>query len=619
MSSITGIFYRNGRSVSFEQIKKMNDSLSHRGPDGNQVWFDGSVALGHQMLYTTPESIHETLPFEEENSGMIITSDARIDNRSDLAPLLGLEDNETIPDSIFILKSYQKWGENCPDKLLGDFVFAIWDKENQKLFCARDHMGIKPFYYYLSDDVFLFSTEIKALFSNQNIVLNLNELKAALYLINIPHRDITFYKNIFTLKPSHSIRLTQHDSNFKQYWQLHPNFRINLESDEEYFAKFREIFAEAVKCRLRSVYPIGFDLSGGLDSSSIVCMSKEIDSSMEINTFSMIFDEISESDETEYIEKIIESGSINANFVNGDHVDPFNHINSILWHVEQPFYTPNIALIWNKYNEMNKNGIRVLLAGHGGDQCISLGQNYFKDLFVNLKWKKLISEISYHSKVINKTKFNIFLQKSFLPTLFDMTPYFSKYYFHRIFAKKDFLNPEFSKRVGNKEYVKEFYQNISKANTARKIHYHYITYPIQSLLEWINSATAAFLIEPTYPYFDKRLVEFCYGIPDDLKFKFGWNRYIQRKAMENILPKEIQWRNNKTGYDAVHRRNILLFKKDFLEKIIFEKNKELKNYVNLNKLQENYKNLESGVDVDYSIYIWLSTIFYLWYQKFLSE
>ena len=165
MSAITGIFYRNGRNVNYDQIKKMNDSISHRGKDGSGVWIEGSVALGHQMLHTTQESLLEKLPFKDETSGMVITADARIDNRTELALVLKLENNEKVPDSTFILKAYQKWGEMCPDKLLGDFAFAIWDPYKKQLFCARDHMGVKPFYYYLSDDALFFATEIKAFFT----------------------------------------------------------------------------------------------------------------------------------------------------------------------------------------------------------------------------------------------------------------------------------------------------------------------------------------------------------------------------------------------------------------------------------------------------------------------
>jgi len=618
MSAITGIFYRDDRFVSLEQIRKMNNTLSHRGLDGHHVWLESSVALGHQMLHTTRESLYEKLPFEEEQSGLIITADARIDNRRVLAPLLDLEDKESVPDSIFILKSYQKWGENCPDKLLGDFAFVIWDEENQKLFCARDHMGIKPFYYYLTDDMFLFSTEIKAIFSNSSVPKKLNKTKAALYLMNFPHQDFTFYDNVFSLRPAHSLILTNDNTNLKRYWKLDPDLQTNFNSEEEYFTEFRKLFAEAVKCRLRSNHPIGFDLSGGLDSSSIVCMSKKI-ASTKINTFSMVFDEISDSDESAYIKKVIEEGGIDAFFVNGDEIDPLNNIKSILWHIEQPLYTPNIAIIWKKYEKMQDKNIRVLLSGQGGDQCISLGRNYFKDLFVNFEWGKMISELSLNSDVIKWSKSRIFFNKAFLPTIFDFVPFyfFKKQLYRRLFSKKKFLNQEFSRKINLEEYEKEFYQNYYTAGTARKTHYFSLTFPVQSLFEWIDLATAAFSIEPRYPYFDKRLIEFCYGLPTDLKFKNGWNRYIQRMAMENILPKEIQWRNNKTGYDSVHRRNLLLFQKEFIEQVISDKNKLLEEFTDLKELQNTYNDFKSGSNVNHSVNLWFTTVFYLWLQEHL--
>ena len=454
MSAITGIFYRNGRDVSYDQIKKMNDSISHRGKDRSGVWVEGSVALGHQMLHTTQESLHEKLPFKDETSGMVITADARVDNRAELASILKLENNENVPDStfIFILKAYHKSGEKCPEKLLGDFAFAIWDPDNEKLFCARDHMGVKPFYYYLTDTLFLFSTEIKALLCHPDTPCNLNELKSAVHLMNIDDKEFTFYENISTLKPAHFIGLKRQKSNFQCYWQLDPEYQVNLESDEEYYSAFRDIFNEAVKCRLRSVFPIGFDLSGGLDSSSVVCTSKEINdknnNSNEINTFSLVFDQISESDESAYINKIIEKGGINPHFINGDQIDPLKNMKSILRQVEQPFYTPNLALLWQMYETMHQNNVRVLLTGHGGDQFVSFGQNYFRDLAVNFQWKKLISEIICYSEVSHKSKHITFLKKVFMPVIFYLLPrYFLKWY-HRLFSKMTFiLDRAFSKRV----------------------------------------------------------------------------------------------------------------------------------------------------------------------------
>ena len=218
MSAITGMFLINGRAVDSNLFKKMNDSLRHRGPDGSGIWVNGPVALGHQMLHTTSESLHEKLPFKDETSGLVITADARIDNRDELAPLLKLENSEKVSDSLFILRSYQKWGDKCPEKLLGDFAFAIWDTVKEQLFCARDHMGIKPFYYYLSDDAFYFATEIKSLFNLLDVHPRLNELRVAYHLIIKFVDELTFYENIISLTAAHSLKIDHKGNDILRYW-----------------------------------------------------------------------------------------------------------------------------------------------------------------------------------------------------------------------------------------------------------------------------------------------------------------------------------------------------------------------------------------------------------------
>ncbi|WP_321423675.1 asparagine synthase-related protein [uncultured Methanobacterium sp.] len=273
MSGITGIFRRDGKDVDPADIKKMNDKIAHRGPDGSKVWCEGPVALGHQMLHTTHESLHETLPFEDEESGLIITADARIDNRNDLAPQLGIEDNEYVSDSYFILKAYEKWGENCPEKLLGDFAFVIWDKSKQQLFCARDHMGVKPFYYYLSDKIFYFSTEMKTIFLNVKKILN--KIKLSFFLMGYDDHKLTFYENVLRLFPAHFLNITNNSVKMNKYWELNPNSKIVYNSEDQYIKAFQEIFVSSVYCRMRSNFPIGFELSGGLDSSSVLCVAKK--------------------------------------------------------------------------------------------------------------------------------------------------------------------------------------------------------------------------------------------------------------------------------------------------------------------------------------------------------
>lgn len=634
MSAIAGIFYRDGRKVNPKLIKKMNDKLSHRGPDGSAIWCEGPVALGHQMLWTTPESLHEKLPFHEENAGLVITADARIDNRKELSEELHIDDKEDISDSYFILKSYEKWGEKCPEYLLGDFAFAIWDKNEEKLFCARDHMGVKPFYYYLDDNVFVFGTEIKALLCIDEVPRELNELKIAFHLMRTPYDKLyTFYENILSLTAAHLIEIEKINNKIIKYWKLNPNSEIILDSDEEYVATYRHIFTEAVQCRLRSKFQIGFELSGGLDSSSVVCMAKNILSAknhVDINTFSIIFDEFPEVDESKYIKIISDNGGIKPNLLLGDEISPLEQIKTLLWYQEQPFYTPNMTLLWNNYYKMNKTGMRVILDGNGGDEVLYHNKNYLYELAVKLKWIKLVKEIQCYSKRTNDKKYLLLLYHC----IFPLIPNFLKNSFKRLipFLKKNLytyeyftLNKEFAKRLGGEKHLKEtagvsikIKQNF---NTNRKHHYYILDKGShQNGLETQDKIASAFSIEVRHPFFDKRLVEFCYAIPDEMKVRYGWDRYLQRLAMENILPSEIQWRSQKKHFTPILEKNLLLLEKENLKKYIFNKNEKIKDYIDLELIKYIYQKYNSGSPGNHSILLWTILILSIWINdNFQSE
>ncbi len=624
MSAITGIFYRDGRKVKLELIKKINDKLSHRGPDGSEVWVDGSVALGHQMLWTTSESLHEKLPFYDEKAGLIITADARIDNRKELSEELKIENKVDVSDSYYILKSYEKWGEKCPEYLLGDFAFAIWDENEEKLFCARDHMGVKPFYYYLSDEIFVFSTEIKALFIISEVPNYINELKVAYYLMQVfTDKKLTFYKNIFSLTAAYSLTIGKNNKRKQKYWEIDQESKIIMNSEEDYINAFRNIFAEAVNCRLRSAFPIGFELSGGLDSSSVVCMAKDILKNKnsckdEVNTYSMIFDDIPQADESYYINKVVNSEGINSHFIRSDRISPLEKMESYLYCQDQPFYTINMAILSNMYKKMQKDNMRIIIGGSGGDEIISHGANYLRDLAVTFKWKKLINEIYNTSKHSKHNFSNLLLQLVLIPLIPTTLKKFliKILYLVKNNEKEDFiLNKNFTKINGSENYLKSlsFTSLINEAKTARKHHYFMISrFSHQYTLEMQDRIAAAFSIENRHPFFDKRLVEFCYSIPDDMKFRSGWVRYIHRISMENILPKEIQWRHSKKFFTPVLQKNFLIYEKNILNEIFSTDNSLLDKYINLDIIEKIYNKYKSTNKSENLRELWLVTILYLW-------
>ncbi len=160
MSGIVGVFLRDGRPVDNPALARMLQAMDYRGPDGSSIWSEGALGLGHLMLCSTPESIEEKLPKSNETSRLVITADARIDNRDELLAGLAVTTGlrQAISDSDLILLAHERWGEGAPEKLIGDFAYCIWDRVQKELFCCRDAFGVRPLYYYLEDNIFAFAT-----------------------------------------------------------------------------------------------------------------------------------------------------------------------------------------------------------------------------------------------------------------------------------------------------------------------------------------------------------------------------------------------------------------------------------------------------------------------------
>ncbi|MDG3547067.1 asparagine synthase (glutamine-hydrolyzing) [Methanobacterium formicicum] len=597
MSSITGIYYRDGRFVDYNQIKKINDILCHRGPDGSGIEVNGSVAFGHQMLYTTVESIGEKLPFQDNSSEMMITSDARIDNRLELSEELNIENNVKIPDSLFILRAYQKWGENCPERLLGDYAFAIWDGNEETLFCARDYIGVKPFYYHLSENGFFFSTEIKALLLIPEISSKINELKAAFHLMEISgERRLTFYQDILRLPAGHSLKIDSDKIKIKKYWNLDPKLELKLDN-EEYVQRFREIFTEAVRCRLRTPFRIGFELSGGIDSSSLVCTAKNILNSTTdypILTFSHSFKELPECDETHYIKKVINMGGIKPVYLRSGQISPFDKVEEILKFQDEPYTNPNISLFWNLYKKMNENSVRVSLSGNDGDGVLSRGHNHLKELAVNFRFNDLIKEVNGFSKIHDKDPFSVFMQK----VLFPLVPEFFKEIIrstHPEIRIGDFVldNKELSERLDLEKHYHDYHWT-NRPTKSKEYHYYLLSSGNhQTTLEVLDRCTGAFYIEPRYPFYDRRLLEFCYSLPTEQKFSEGWDRYVMRHALSGILPSEIQWRSSKASFSPVLEKNLLQFEEKLLNNLIYHDNNRISDFVNMKSVKASYQRYQS--------------------------
>jgi asparagine synthase (glutamine-hydrolysing) len=624
MSGITGIFYLDKRKVDRSELNKMISILAHRGVDGSNIWCQENIGLGHLMLRATPESLLEELPLTNESGEFVITIDARIDNRQELISTLQFHKSppDVITDSDLVLAAYEKWGENCPQYLLGDFAFVIWDKREQKLFCARDHFGIKPFYYYSSSKTFTFASEIKAIFSLSEIPRELNESRIADYLIaNFDDKTITSYQDIFRLPPAHQMTVNCKRIEIKPYWSLNPSYELRLGSDEEYAAKFREIFTEAVRCRLRSAYPIGSRLSGGLDSSSITCVARQIlkqNNKQPLHTFSLIYDKVTETDERFFINTVVAQGDLVTHYFHGDDFSPLVDIERIMWHEDEAFYAPGLATTWKHYMSVKEEGFRVLLDGHDGDGVVSYGMGYLQELAYTGHWLKLAIEMKAATKNHDEPFWSNYCNYI---NLYGIKPLTSKFPILKLVQKirrelqqhfqvmknssnnntstklpkwSAIVNPNFLQRM---ELIRR-YKALQKADTElkseREEHYQTINDGRQVFaLEIADKIAAASSLDLRYPFWDKRLVEFCLSLPPEQKLRQGWTRRILRHAMTDILPQEVQWRKNKSNFLPSFSYGLLTFECQRIEELILNDSEIFQKYLNIPSLQEVYDHFVS--------------------------
>lgn len=640
MSAIVGIHYSDGREVAKSDIVAMVELLEHRGSDAQDVWREGAIAMGNRLRWTTAESVAEQLPWVSE-SGLAITADARIDNRAELITRLKLASPEQeITDSQIILSAYEQWGESCPERLVGDFAFGIWDAARQRLFCARDHFGVKPFYYYNSGSTFVFASEIKALFCVPTVTRQLNEIRVGEFLTSeFYDKTATIYQQIWRLPPAHSLTLTATGFQLQSYWQLDPQYELKLNSDAEYAARFRTIFLEAVRCRLRSKYPVGAMLSGGLDSSSITCAARHLlaeTKQPDLHTFSAVFEQVPESDESFYINSVLRGKGLQPHYVKGDRFSPLGDLKKIIWYQDEPQFAANLYLNWQAYHLAQEQGVRVILDGFDGDSAISHGFGYMRELVRAGKWRAFIPELRGYCRNFNTP---------FLPLLwaylqeYALQPLMSKnrltryaYWRCRGIAKQirlmlvrnqprlsslALVNPDFLKRSNFLEHRQKLAaKSFIPTSNEREEHFNAINVgSISATLELLDRTAAPLGVELRYPFWDKRLVEFCLSLPADQKMRHGLTRMIMRRGLQGILPPEIEQRGDKGNLSAAFESGMRTHESELTSLTSLSQFKAIANYVNLDTFQAAYQRYiareNSSVD---TMTVWKTVNLALWFK-----
>lgn len=673
MSAVAGLHHLDGRSVDPAALRRMVDAMPHCGPDGADVWHRGAVGLGHRMLHTTPESLHEKLPLAD--GPLAITADARIDNREELIAKLGPElpsHPEPVTDSELILASYRAWGERCLDRLVGDFAFAIWDAAERKLFCARDHFGIRPFYYHhRPGELFVFGTEIKALLTVPEVPERLNETRLADFLATMREDpENTIYEDVWRLPAAHALTVGEEGLRRWKYYELAPAPDVPSDaSDAIYEARFRELFAEAVRVRLRSAFPVGSELSGGLDSSSVTCMARALlDDGEPLHTFSLIYDDVEACDERPHINAVLREGDYEAHFIRGDRLGPLANVDEVYEYLDDGLASGNQHLVWAAKKAASEAGVRVVLDGLDGDNVVSHGLLYLKELAEAGDWETFAHESKAVAALYGTTGQRHNFEESFaspdtafnrfgvprFQKLADEGPWWRfvreaeavrrllgvdhrwlyKRYWRRLVqpaalvrARRrperpggrpasrpilPLLNDRFAERVG--ERFEAFSESQPRLTTVRDLQRQLLSSSrIQTALELTTHATAAHGVEVRHPFFDKRLVEFCLALPPGQSLKDGWARSILRRALAGVLPEAVQWRVGKAWLASNFERGLYEQDRALLDEHIRELG-PLRPYVDEEVVEELYGKGASAPNIEQAQLARVATLS-MWLKK----
>jgi len=541
--------------------------MSHRGPDGINAWSERNIGIGNCMFHTTPESVGEVLPYFDKNNGLVITADARIDAREELAKKLGLYQRlkDGIPDSQLILAAYKKWQAKCVHHLLGDFAFLIWDQSQQQLFCARDHLGVKPFYYHISNNVFTAASEVRALLHVPQVPRVINEARIADFLVQQLEgidKTSTFYSSILRLPPAHTLLVSQDDVWVNQYWELNAEAEIDCRSDEEYVEAFHEIFRESVSDRLRCTGEVSSMLSGGVDSSYIVGTARQLKQEAGPSLLS-VYSGVSQSDpncrETRCIQSVIAQGGLQSITASAENIADYK--NSLLeadTSLEDPFDS-SMKMVKLLYLMARDQGHRVMLDGVEGDLVHSLSASYPSSLVRRGHFGRAIKESigvwqNYYQKQTSLLQvFNSTIRPAFMP---DRLRQWRRSLFRKSILADNLhgtiINRDFAREVDIESRLKQLdsHSTIRSSASFREKQVKRIMHPyLPTGLERYDRIAALCTIEPRHPLLDKRLVEYSLSLPWDMKVRHGWSKYILRRASEPLLPADVAWRQ---GWDSIH-------------------------------------------------------------------
>lgn len=554
MCGITGIITKNPEDFREADLKKMNELISHRGPDGEGFYVHGSVAFGHRRLAIIDLSTDGLQPMHYQDK-YVITFNGEVYNYIEVREELKTLGYtfRTKGDTEVILAAYDKWGPDCVNRFNGMWGFAIHDKQKNIVFCSRDRFGVKPFYYLSTDKDFRFGSEIKQLLKETN---EGNTDLIAHYLLTgmHDHEARTFFKGIYKLPPSHNLIYDLKDHSFKiqRYYDL---TRKSGELD------YKTCLEQAIKLRLRSDVKVGTCLSGGLDSSTVAAIASKLYQAESGEKFNAIHAKSIEkqTDESQYAIEVTNSANLNLH-VTEPHPEDFMKIfDEVIYTQEEPFGSPSIYLQYFVMKKAAEIGCKVMLDGQGGDETLLGYERYYAPVFATLVKEKglmkALSEAMDSRKNNSKMSFkNIvkYIAGTFLIKLRV------KYQTKKIPLKKEFIPKEYPYFDGLKKDAMNLF-GLQRSEL--------FSTNLQALLRYEDKNSMRHAIETRLPFLDYRAVETALSLPVDKKVHEGWTKYVLREICASVLPANVAWRKNKLGFNAPDKSWLLAVDKEAKEQI----------------------------------------------------
>lgn len=642
MSGIFGIVQRDGRPVDTADLQRMRDAMAHRGPDGSDdgsdIWLDGSAGLGQLMLCSTPESLNEPLPYKDPESGLVITADARIDNREELfSKLKGFSSQidrlSQVPDSRLILEAYKRWGNACVDHLLGDFAFAIWDQRERYLFCARDCLGARPFYYFSNQNYLAFASEEEAFLGMAGVSGRPHDKFVAASLIGSDLGDLgreSWLKDIFKLPAG--FRLSNRHSAREVldcYWRLEPMDEMNLVTDLAYEEAFYSTFMEVVRSRLRVHGDPSLMLSGGIDSASIAGTAWDILGEFpekSLKTFSIIDGRDQNCTEFPNINALVKRHESDASlqpvqdFEDGSSA---TDLKTAAWEFAHPI-SNHILLAAMMYRASAKAGNRVMFDGIEGDTITGTEFLYTRRLMKSDGWRTAWLESRQasvnHSYLRYQSSLSIFAKsvwgvcaprtvKAVKRKIWKTTPG------DRV--EKSVINREYARelRVAAQLEEKHARAMAREHETEQERHSREMMQEIPWSMAGFDPVAARYGVEPAHPWADRRIVEFFLRLPLRQKVRGGWTKYLLRKTMNSRLPHPVVWHREKDHLGLELARRLVEQSGSQIEHALELTKSHCGAYVDVKLLEQLYVRCNKGHD-DHEMYqLFNAVTVVLWLQR----